>query len=429
MRSAITTFDALWETIRWPLLVAQAFILVFASGSTPASHHLTPATRSACNQASKEPIALLDLPGFPFEPIPTPDGCWIFVSLTSASDGAHPGIAVLRRLEGTVKMVRLISMPPGAAGMVLTHDGRVLIVALNEYVIFMRTEALISPNENPIIGRISDGYGAGVNYVNVTADDKFLFVSNEHRDSITVIDLEKARNHGFMESSVVGTIPTGHAPIALSFSLDGRYLYNTNEAASESWHWPVDCNRSDDDYNVNKTRPEGAIVVIDVPRAETDPAHSVLTRIPAGCSPVRLQLSPEGNTAYVTARGDNTLLIFDTRKLLTDPRNARVATVPVGLAPVGIAVVNQGSIVVIANSNRFRTTPSEKQTLTLIETASISTTHAASVGSLPAGSFPRELRVTADGHTLLLTNFESRSLEVIDLERLPMHVDKNFDVR
>ncbi|MCG6955955.1 MAG: hypothetical protein LJF04_08180 [Gemmatimonadetes bacterium] len=39
------------------------------------------------------------------------------------------------------------------------------------------------------------------------------------------------------------------------------------------------------------------------------------------------------------------------------------------------------------------------------------------VGSIPAGAFPRELRLTADGRTLLVTNYASRTLEVVDLER------------
>ena len=44
---------------------------------------------------------------------------------------------------------------------------------------------------------------------------------------------------------------------------------------------------------------------------------------------------------------------------------------------------------------------------------------AAVVGSIPAGSFPREMRVTADGKTLILTNFGSRSIQMIDLARIP----------
>jgi hypothetical protein len=39
---------------------------------------------------------------------------------------------------------------------------------------------------------------------------------------------------------------------------------------------------------------------------------------------------------------------------------------------------------------------------------------------MPAGAFPRELRETADGHTLFVTNFASQALEMIDLARAPI---------
>jgi DNA-binding beta-propeller fold protein YncE len=42
------------------------------------------------------------------------------------------------------------------------------------------------------------------------------------------------------------------------------------------------------------------------------------------------------------------------------------------------------------------------------------------VSTIPAGSFPRELAVTADGHVLVLTNFASRTVELVDLTRLPV---------
>ena len=40
------------------------------------------------------------------------------------------------------------------------------------------------------------------------------------------------------------------------------------------------------------------------------------------------------------------------------------------------------------------------------------------VGQIPAGAFPRELHVTQDRRTLLLTNFNSATLELVDLTRL-----------
>src|SRR5213082_1644656 len=61
--------------------------------------------------------------------------------------------------------------------------------------------------------------------------------------------------------------------------------------------------------------PAGAIIVVDVTKAESDPAHSVVAKVPAGCSPVRMAISPAGDYVYVTARNSNAMLAFNTAKL------------------------------------------------------------------------------------------------------------------
>jgi hypothetical protein len=58
--------------------------------------------------------------------------------------------------------------------------------------------------------------------------------------------------------------------------------------------------------------------------------------------------------------------------------------------------------------------------LTIIDTRKIDTGREAIQVSVPAGVFPRELRVTQNQQTLLLTNFGSKTLAVIDLARLPL---------
>jgi DNA-binding beta-propeller fold protein YncE len=62
----------------------------------------------------------------------------------------------------------------------------------------------------------------------------------------------------------------------------------------------------------------------------------------------------------------------------------------------------------------------DHQFLTLIDAAKLSSGKDAVLGTIPAGGFPRELRVTADGQTLLVTNFSSRTVELIDLSRLQL---------
>jgi hypothetical protein len=155
----------------------------------------------------------------------------------------------------------------------------------------------------------------------------------------------------------------------------------------------------------------------------SDPANAVVGVVPAGCNPVRLITSPRGEVAYVTARTDNALLAFDTSKLLTDSANALIARVPVGDAPVGVAVLNNGARLAVTNSNRFGNS-STTQSLSIIDAHKIGSGAAAILGTVPVGVFPRELRVTEDERTLLLTNFGSKTLAVIDVARLPLEPRK-----
>lgn len=55
----------------------------------------------------------------------------------------------------------------------------------------------------------------------------------------------------------------------------------------------------------------------------------------------------------MTARASDALLCFSAAALRTDPGRALVAIVRVGEAPVGLMLVRNGSLVVVADSNRF----------------------------------------------------------------------------
>ena len=403
-------------SVRRILFVVPAILCAILSAD-PASAQTT-----NCNRPARNAIETINLPGHPFQALPTADGCWIFVSLTQSSRQSEAGIAVLQRNEGKITLRRIVETGPGSTSMALTHDGKLLIVAHDDGALFFDVARLISSNGDALLGRISDGPGSGSINVAVSVDDRFLLVSDERAKRITVIDLAKARATGFNPKTIIGTISTGIAPIALVFTADERYLLTTAEGADGSWGWPGVCKpEGQPSQNSGPLRPEGGVVVVDFARAKTDPGNSVLARIPAGCSPVRLALSPGDDRTYVTARNSNALVVFDTAKLLFGGDGARIASVPVGSSPVGVIVVENGAKIIVTNSNRFAGNENDHQTLTVIDSAKITSGAAAVAGSIPAGAFPRELHATQDGHTLLLTNFTSNTLEVIDLSRVLNH--------
>lgn len=403
-----------------PLACAWALTIVFASAAHGQARAAAP---TRCNDAPAAPVSYVQLPGHPFSTVSSPDGCWLFVSLTTSGPKSEDGVALLRRSQGKLEVVRVFSVEGEPTGMTLTHDGKLLIIANAEYVVFMDAAAMIAgAARDPMLGYMRDSKDyAGSVYVNTTADDRLLFVSDEAEEAITVIDLVKARAEGFKETAIIGRVPTGQAPIALTFSPDGRRLYTTSQIAPEAYKWPVECKPEGADPATATPRfPQGAIIVVDVERARTDPANSVAAKVPAGCSPVRLAITPGGERVYVTARNSNALLGFDTSKFADDPAHALLGSVPVGTSPVGVAVVNEGKLVFVTNSNRFAKDRDARQTMTVIDAAKVGEGAAAVLGSVPAGSFPREFGVSPDRRTLFVANYNSSELEVIDLARLPL---------
>jgi DNA-binding beta-propeller fold protein YncE len=407
-------------TIGLLVLLKIGAIALLSTLTTYAQNNSVKGT-SQCNAAATDSISYVPLPGHPFSTIASKDGCWLFVSVTSKDPRSANGVAVLSRSQGKIALERVTPVEASPTGMIMTHDGKVLIVADDDYVVFLDVIRMTTGHGDPILGYISDGDSSGSVYVNVTADDKTLFVSDENTATITVINLEKARADGFKDSAKVGKIAVGDAPIALTFSSDERWLYTTSQGAPKSFNWPIACKPEGQDPATAKVQyPEGAIIVVDVTRAKTDPANSVVSKVPAGCSPVRMAGSPSGDRVFVTARNSNALLAFDTTALRTDIEHARIGSVPVGTAPVGVAVANEGRLVFVTNSNRFSSNRTARQTLTVIEAANVGAGQGAILGSIPAGAFPREFGQSPDGQTLFVANYNSNELEVIDLKRLPL---------
>jgi len=204
----------------------------------------------------------------------------------------------------------------------------------------------------------------------------------------------------------------------VTLSRDEKYLFSTSLFMDPATDWPPECQPEWDPQAPKNA--QGAIFVVNVATAKTDPARSIVATVRAGCTPVRLVVSPQGDVAYVSARGENSLLAFDTRNLVLDPARALIGKVPTGTAPIGIAVIENGRKIVVTNSNRFGTAPSADQSLLVVDASRIAGGDAAILGSIPAGGLPREMSLSPDLRTLFVVNTNSKNLEIIDLARLPM---------
>lgn len=374
------------------------------------------AVAAECQTPSIQPTAMVALPGNPFQAVSTRDGCWIFAGMIGDAVKPVSGIAVIRRSNGNLDLTRAAKLDRPATGIVLTSDEKTLIAAVTAGVVLLDVERLKTGAGDPVVARVEEDQTSGSIYVNVTKDDRILFVSEERAHAISVIDLVRARA-GDGAKSIIGRIPTGNAPIALTFSPDERWIYTTSQVALPEWNWPAVCDPENPQAKGGK-RPEGAIIVVDVARARRDPENAVVARVAAGCNPVRLALSPNGHRAYVTNRKDDAVREWDTAKLWTDPANALIGKVPTGTAPVPVVVIQNGRRVIAGNSNRFGTNAAHSPGLTLIDAAKFSQGARAVVGSIRSGLFTRSLSLTSDGKTLILANFGSASIEIMDVARL-----------
>jgi hypothetical protein len=179
--------------------------------------------RAGCVDAGARPVAVVELPGSPFQAIPTADGCYVFVSLVGAVEPGDPrrapqpgapmgGVAVVGRAGGEPSLIRVMALEGSPYGMALTHDGHLLIVASDDRVAFIDPARLIAGSADAIVGYLHDAPTAGRAYANVTPDDRWLFLSDESTRTISVVNLAKARTSGFDDSVVIGQIPVGRAP-------------------------------------------------------------------------------------------------------------------------------------------------------------------------------------------------------------------------
>lgn len=343
--------------------------------------------------------ALTSAGAAPFGVVVSADGRFAFVSVTG-------GIST-RRLSpagGPAWALPLVKTPFRPLGEVLTGDGRYLLAADGRGgidVIDVRRAEQGGPGA--LLGSMNAPEGFGAIEVAVSPDDRFAFVSIEGSHEIAVFRLAQAIDHGFSRSDYVGAIPAGMEPVGLAVAPDGRWLYATSEGYR----------------TVGGTGfPQGTLTVINLRRAETNPAGSAVTTVTAGCSPVRVAVSADGQVVWVTARESDSVLGFSAARLLTSPARALIAEVRVGEAPVGLALVKGGTRLVVADSNRFNA-PHASASLAVVSVPAALAGRPGLLGYLPAGGFPREMTLEPAGRVLLVTNFNSGQLETVNVPGLP----------
>jgi DNA-binding beta-propeller fold protein YncE len=334
------------------------------------------------------------LPGKPFGAISTTDGRWVFASTWPDS------IAVMAAGPGTLRSVRILPSPvPEPAGLALTNDGQFLLVAGDNTagaVAVLRVATLEDGGADPLVGLLRDD-GTDKLEVAVSPDGQYVYVTDEEQDGgLSVFNLARALRDGFSAPGVaVGIVPLPPFPVGVTVSPDGSLVYVVSYVSSS---------------------PDGRLSVISAARADAGAdGTAVLTSVNAGCEPVRVALSPDGGTAWVTAQESNALLAYSTADLRHDPAHALLAVIPVGSAPTGLVIADNGRVALVGNSNRsFQ--PSRcaaspaSQTVSVIDTADALAHRPSLAGAIPAGLFPRDMTIDPAGQ-VMLANYCSGTVE------------------
>jgi DNA-binding beta-propeller fold protein YncE len=245
-----------------------------------------------------------------------------------------------------------------------------------------------------VLGVLSDA-GSGQFEVAVSRDDRYVFVTDEKTGELSVFDLATALQHGFSARGVaVGIVPLAPGAVGMAVSPDGARLYLTNYGPAGQG---------------------GQLWVVDTARAEAGAGRAaVLAHAAAGCEPVRVAVSPDGRTVWVTAQESNALLGFSAAGLLSDPSRALQAVVRTGSEPTGLLLVDDGRLALVGNSNRGLvpgTGSYVPQTVSVISTTSALARQPALVGAVPAGLFPRDLSLDQAAGQVLLGNYDSGTVE------------------
>jgi DNA-binding beta-propeller fold protein YncE len=374
-----------------------------ADNATRGTGALAPLTAPGCRtvvgrapevtRARTQSVAVGDQP---FAVTTTADGKFTFVTRQNA-------IVVLASRGGLAPAVdHVISVPGLHNGAVLTHDGKYLVAALNSGAVVLDVAAA-ERGSTETVGTLTSSFGSGAAEVAISPDDQFVFVTLQDSADLAVFNLRTALTHGFGPADVVGKVSLGQQPVGLTLSPDHRWLYATSMSTTPTQHAAA-----------------GTVTVIDTALAETAPAKAVKTTASAGCDPVRVIASGDGQTVWVTSRASDALLGFSAARLVSDPAHALEAQVDVGAGPIGetFASVNDQARILVADSN-LNHQPGASASVAVIDPAKALRRAPSLLGYVSTGTVPRQFTIEPGGRTALVTDNGSGQLQAIDLGTLP----------
>ena len=393
------------------LALALIWIVAVQAVSVPGCQTVAPPEKNLTSVRTAE----ISVPASPFGVVYAQQNDIAFVALNTS-------LGVLNTSAFIPSLIHEIPLPAadlslsGVTGIALTHSGRyVLVTTFSTTVVVVDVAKAAAGSPDAVVGVLNGTAAAGHSAIEVTItrDDKYAFVSQEDgskqtggRGTIEVFKLHKPTANGTVSGTYVGYLVLGDLVVGTALSYDGRILYATSETKPNG-------------------TTQGTLSVIDVEKLKTTPSKALITNVEAGCGPVRVIVSRDDKTVWVTARESNSLLAFNASKLISKPNAALLAAVQVGTSPVGLTFAGANeSRIITANSNRFAgLDPSvygnATSGLSVVDVGAALRGGQAVLGQIPSGLFPRELAVSPDGKTILVSVYGSKEVQAVDVSTLP----------
>ncbi len=340
--------------------------------------------------------------GDPFGLQAAKNGAYLFASTRTTLS-----VLVMNRQHKVARQYPYYVTAPGesARGVAMTSDGRYLAVAVGNGIDLQSVAAAeqgassanVADLTVPTIQPVTDAAE-----VALSPGDQYAFVTLQNSNELAVFNLHKALALGQSHSGVfVGTVTLGVQPTGMAVSPDGHWLYVTSIAAKQA-----------------SGPAEGLVSVLSMSKLATSPASALVSQATAGCSPVRVVVSPDGRTVWVTARQSNDLLGFSAARLRSDPKQALLAKVQVGQTPTGEIMVDGGTKMIVADAD-LTNGPRTAHNLAVVDLTAALARRRALVGYIPSGVAPREFALQPDGQYLYVAVSGAPQIQEVNLSTLP----------
>jgi serine/threonine protein kinase len=365
-------------------------------GGGPIPPTIPGCTTSVASAKTLSPVTStsLTLGGKPYAVRVTPDRKFSFVTLGDK-------LAVLSNGSGLAPtLLHTLQVPGANLGEAFTKDGKYVLLAHGDGAQVLSVPDAEAGNV-AVVGTLHSPHGRGAVQVTVSPDGNFAFVTLQKSGGMAVFNLQQALASNFAQPSFVGIVPTGEEPVGIGISGDPahKWLYVTSMrklgAADPS---------------------EGFVSVVNLRKAEVNPAKAVVSKVTAGCSPVRVMTSKDGTVVWVTARESDALLGFSAVKMRKDAKHSLIARVDVGEGPIGQTFVKHDTRIVVADSN-LKSLPNVTPNVAVVSVAQALAHKPALLGVVKSGVLPRQFY--AIGKRLLVTNFGSGQLQAVKIADLP----------